>query len=173
LERECAASPELAWERRQLAKLDAALAASRIEVRQGFRAEVMASLPEAGWSARHPRSWRAAALALAVLGGGAALLTGLSAAQLEPASPFVAALAAVADLAGSSLEAGAGLVGASWRGIGLAVGDWLSASVPNKVAFGALVVGINLLLWRRLRRRPRPQAATGEETARPRGSQVE
>jgi hypothetical protein len=159
LDRQAAASPELTRLRRDVARLHGVLAASRIEVRRDFRGEVMASLPEACWSARHPRAWGAAALALALLGGAAALLTGLGAARLEPASPFVAALRAVADLVGSSVAAGAGLIGASWRGIGLAVGHWLTASVPNAIAFAVLVVGVNLLLWRRLRRRPRPLAA--------------
>jgi hypothetical protein len=151
-------SPETAKTRRELVRLHQLLDESKIDVRPGFQAQVMAGLPPAGWSARHPRSWWIAAAVLAVLGGAAALLTGLSAAQLEPASPFVAAMIAVGDLLTSSVAAGAGLIGASWRGVGLALGEWLTASVPNAIAFGVLVVGVNLLLLRRLRRRARARA---------------
>jgi len=158
-------SAEFVETRRQLARLDTLLEESRIEVGDDFRSEVMASLPPAGWSGRHPRTWRLAAAVLAVLGGGAALLTGLSAAQLEPASPFLAAMAAVGDMLSSSVAAGAGLIGASWRGIGLALGEWLGASLPNAIAFGVLLVGINLLLARRLTRRLRKVAAEPETGA--------
>jgi hypothetical protein len=166
-----AASPEIASERQEISRLHALLQESKIEVRPEFKAEVLSALPAAGWGARHPRTWWVAALVLALLGSGAALLTGLSAAQLEPASPFVAAIAAIGDLFASSVTAGAGLIGASWRGIGLAVSEWLGGSIPNAIAFGVLVVGVNLLLLRRLRRRPRPAAAA--EPARTDRSSVE
>jgi hypothetical protein len=157
-----AASPELARTRRELARLSVILDTSKIEVRPSFKSEVLASLPPAAWSARQPRNWWVAVAVLAMLGGVAALLAGLSAAQLQPASPFLAAMAAVGDLLASSVAAGAGLAGASWRGIGLAVGDWLGESIPNAVALGVLVVGLNLLVLRRLRRRVRPQVAASE-----------
>lgn len=162
------ASPEIRETRRQLARLGALLDASRIEVEADFKSELMANLPPAGWNARHPRTWWVAASVLALLGGGAALLTGLSAAQLEPASPFLAAMAAVGDMLGSSVAAGAGLIGASWRGIGLALGEWLGASLPNTIAFGVFFVGVNLLLARQLRRRlrkARPESATRSQPA--------
>jgi hypothetical protein len=145
-------SEEIAETRRQLARMQQLLAESRIGVRPDFASRVMTSLPPTGWSTRSVRSWWAAAVVIALLGGSAALLTGLSAAQLEPASPFLAAMAAVGDMVGSSLAAGAGLIGASWRGIGLAMGEWLGASWPNAIAFGVLLVGVNLLLVRQLRR---------------------
>lgn len=155
LDAAAAGSPEIRETRRQLARLGTLLDDSRIDVDSDFKSELMANLPPAGWSARHPRAWRLAAAALAVLGGGAALLSGLSAAQLEPSSPFLAAMSAIGDMLASSVAAGAGLLGASWRGIGLALGEWLGESLPNAIAFGVLVVGINLLLARRLRRRLR------------------
>ena len=167
-------SPEIAETRRQLSRLDTLLSSSRIEVEPSFKSELMANLPPAGWSARHPRTWWLAASVLVLLGGGAALLTGLSAAQLAPASPFLAAMSAVGDMIASSIAAGAGLIGASWRGIGLAVGDWLGASVPNAIAFGVFLVGVNVLLARRLRRRMRQvSAATGVSTERCDPSDVE
>ncbi len=155
-----AASAEGARERRELAVLGRLIDDSKIQVRDGFEDEVMASLPPAGWSARHPRTWWVAIAALAALGGGAALLTGLAAARLEPGSPFVAAMAAVVDMVASSMAAGAGLLGASWKGIALALGDWIAASAPNAIAFGAVVVGVNWLVWQSLRRRRRAPEAT-------------
>jgi len=162
-----AGSSEMQEARRQLARLDTLLSEARIEVEPDFKSELMANLPPAGWSARHPRTWWLAAAVLALLGGGAALLTGLSAAQLEPASPFLTAMMAVGDMLTSSLAAGAGLIGASWRGIGLAMGEWLGASVPNAIAFAVLLVGVNLLLVRRLRRRLRNVDAEASTRSRP------
>lgn len=159
-------SPEMRETRRQLERLDTLLAESRIEVDADFKEELMAKLPPAGWSARHPRSWWLAAGVLALLGGAAALLTGLTAAKLEPASPFLAAMSAVVDLLASSIAAGAGLIGASWRGIGLALGEWLGTSLPNTIAFGVLVIGVNVLLLRRLRRRMRQVVAPGPTGSR-------
>ncbi len=164
-------SPEIRETRRQVSRLATLLDESRIEVESDFKSELMANLPPAGWSARHPRTWWLAAAVLALLGGGAALLTGLSAAQLEPASPFLAAMSAVAEMIGSSVAAGAGLIGASWRGIGLALGQWLGASLPNAITFTVLLVGINILLARRLRRRLR--SVDSEPRARSRRSDVE
>ena len=164
-----AGSPEIAATRRQLERLDALLAGSKIDVRDGFQQQLIASLPPAGWHARHPRSWWVAALVLAVLGGSSALLMGLSAAQLEPASPFVAAMAAVGEMLTSSIAAGAGLIGASWHGIGLVFGEWLGQSMPNTVSFVVAVVGVSLLLSRRLRRRARPavvSAGSGQPAER-------
>jgi len=166
LDREASGSPEFAATRNEMARLHEMLESSRIDVLPDFQSRVMASLPPAGWSGRHPRTWWAAAAVLALLGGAAALLSGLSAAQLQPASPFVAAIAAVGDMLASSLEAGAGLIGASWQGIRLAVGEWLGGSIPNVIAFGVVVVGVNLLLVRRLRRRPRPEAASSGSKSR-------
>lgn len=162
LDAAAAASPETAHTRQELARLSEILDASKIEVRPSFEAEVLASLPPAPWSARHPRSWWGAAAVLAVFGGAAALLAGMSAAQLQPVSPFLAAMAAIGDLLASSVAAGAGLIGASWRGIGLAVGDWLGESIPNAVAFGVFVVGVNLILLRLLRRRSRFEVVASE-----------
>lgn len=163
-----AGSAEIAATRRQVERLDALLAGSKIDVRDGFQQQLMTSLPPAGWHARHPRSWWVAAMVLAVLGGSSALLMGLSAAQLEPASPFVAAMAAVGEMLTSSIAAGAGLIGASWHGIGLVFGEWLGQSMPNTVAFVVAVVGISLLLLRRLRRQPRPTVELADD-GRPAG----
>lgn len=152
LERELEARPELGEEREQLGRLVSMLSDSRIDVRPGFRESVMDALPAAGWEARHPRSWAAALVVLGLLGSAAAVLTGLSAANLEAGSPFLGAVSAVIALAGSSILAGAGLLTASWTGLGLAVGELLEGSMANTAAFVALVGGVNYLLYRLIKR---------------------
>ncbi len=155
LDEACRDNADLAHEREELRLLATKLEESRIEVREGFREELMESLPAVGWSSRHPRTWWLAASVLALLGGAAAMLTGLSAARLEPSSPFVGAMRAVADMMAASLAAGAGLVGASWQGLAMALEEWIGLSAPNAIAFGVLVVGVNWMVWRSLRRRER------------------
>ncbi|MEE8137604.1 MAG: zf-HC2 domain-containing protein [Thermoanaerobaculia bacterium] len=166
LRRHLASCAECQAEERELAALEELLAASRMPVREGFREEVLASLPAAGWEARHPRRWTAALVVSALLGAGAAALMGASAARLEPAAPFLAAVTAVFDLFRSSVLAGAGLLGASWQGLGLAFEHLLSGSIWNAVAFGVLVVGVDYLLIRLLLWRRRPAEASALERPR-------
>ena len=140
-------------ERRALRALDREMAASRIEVGEDFREEVMEALPTVGWESSHPKSWVAALAIVLVLAAGAAAVAGSTAARLDPAAPFLAALAAVFDLFRSSVVAGAGLLSASWTGLGIALGSLLEQSVWNLVAFGVVVLGLNVVLFRLLRRR--------------------
>jgi hypothetical protein len=85
------------------------------------------------------------------LGCAAAVLVGLSAADLAPQGALPAALAAIADLFGSAVLAGAGLLAASWRGLGIGLADLLAGSRSALLALALGVVGLNLLLWRLLR----------------------
>jgi len=142
-------------EREALRRLECLMTEGRIRVHSSFRQQVLSRLPSAGWEAQHPRTWIAALIGLVVLGGGAAALLGTSAAALEPAAPFVGALMAVFDLFRASVLAGAGLLSASWKGLGLAVDSVLSGSIVNTVALVALVVGLDLLLIRLVWRRGR------------------
>ncbi len=54
------------------------------------------------------------------------------------------------ELFGSSLVAGAGLLNASWRGVGLALGRLFDGSLLNLVALGVVVLGLDLLFLRLL-----------------------
>ena len=140
-------------ERLNLAAMNQLISASSVPVRQGFRAEVMTALQPAGWEAKSPRTWAAAVIMLFLLMGGAALLTGWSAMDDVPAfGPLAAASVAVFDLLRSSALAGAGLLSASWRGIGLAFSTLLSGSRWTAASFIVLVVGIDLLLLKLLLR---------------------
>jgi hypothetical protein len=138
--------------------LDALLEAGRVPVREGFHARVMASLPSAGWeAARRPaRSaafWRWPVAVLAALVALTRALVGMSSTQLAPGGSFLGALAALADLFASSALAGAGLLGASWQGIGLVTSEILGEIPGGLVAFAVLVVCLNLLLLSLVRRR--------------------
>jgi anti-sigma factor RsiW len=146
-------------ESQELVALDKLLTESRIPIHRRFHDDVMSALPNAGWESSHPRSWVAALIVAALLGITGAALLGTSAARLEPAAPFVAAIVAVVDLFQSTALAGAGLLTASWKGLGLAFQELLAGSVWNLLAVGLLVFGLDFLLIRLLLRRNRPTEA--------------
>jgi hypothetical protein len=139
-------------EREQLCALARTIEVSRVAVRPGFRAAVMQALPPTGWEARAPRAWALPAVLFAVLGGAAAVLLGTSTARAGAPGPLLGALSAIVDLLGAALLAGSGLAAATWRGLGLALGEVLSASRGSLVAALLLVVALNWLLLRLLRR---------------------
>jgi len=146
----CAACRE---ELRALAALRRALERSRLGVRAGFTAEVMSRLPAAGWEGGAPRAWRLPLALLAAFAAAAAALVGISSARFHPGVPFAGAVAAVADMMQTAALAGAGLLAASWRGIGLAVGELLAGSPGAIVAFVILVLAVDLLALALIRRR--------------------
>lgn len=149
-------------ERRQLGRLHALLAESRVPVRAGFKTQVMASLPVAPWEARAPRSWRLPLAAAVLLFALAGALLGAASADL---GALPGAVAAMGDLFGTALLAGAGLLAASWKGTGLVVQDALGETPGGFAAFAVLVVGLNLLLVSllRSRRQARQEASAPEE----------
>ena len=150
-------------ESQELVALDELLKESHIPVHRRFHDDVMSALPPAGWESSHPRSWAAALVVVALLGIAGAALLGTSAARLEPAAPFVAAIVAVVDLFQSTILAGAGLLTASWKGLGLAFQELLAGSVWNLLALGLLVFGVDFLLIRMLLRRSRSAAAVAKD----------
>ena|SRR5687767_11643133 len=159
---------ELAAERRRLERLHAGLAAARVTARSGFAHEVMAVLPaEPAWArgagARVVGGWRAAVAALAVLAIAASALLGLGSESVGRSVPALGALAAVGEFAAAALLSGAGLLSASWRGVGLALGEALD--LPAQVVFGLGVLALNALLVLLLRRRGR-RRATAAATVR-------
>jgi hypothetical protein len=148
-------------EREAAAAVHRTLAAARVPVRAGFKDEVMAALPAAGWEARSPRAWRLPLALFAALAGAAALLAGVGSARMAPDLPFLAALAALGGLFESALLAGAGLLAASWSGAGAVVGELVATSKLNLAAFVLLVAGVDVLLFSLLRRRtPAPEGAS-------------
>jgi anti-sigma factor RsiW len=143
-------------ERREVESLDGMLRSAALPVRPDFQAAVMSALPTAGWEARSPRAWRFTAAMILLLGGFAvALLVAGSA----PATSGFGALGAVAGMLQASAVAGAGLLGASWMGIGLVL-DKVIASPFSLGAFGLLVLCLNLFLVSLIRRRKPAGALT-------------
>lgn len=139
-----ASSPLLAEEERSMRALFTQLREARVDVQPDFTDRVMAALPR-----RRPLvSWAiAAALLLGFALGGAALL---SASGLGGSLGLFSALG---DFVATSLLAGAGLLGATWSGIGTAVREWLGPSPLNWVIAAAVMLSLCLLLVSLLRRR--------------------
>ncbi len=150
--------------RRSQARLARLLSAAAVEVEPGFRDRIVAALPAAGWECRHPRSWRLPLAAFALLGGLAAALVGASSAQIDGGS-VVGALLALGGLVRAATLAGAGLLGASWKGLGLAMRELLASPV-NLGAFGLFVLCLDLLLVSMLRRRLAARPAAGRSGRR-------
>ena len=158
-----ASCAECRSEREELAALEGLLRSSALAVRPDFKETVMASIQPAGWEARSPRAWRFPAAVFVLLGGLAAALM-VAGPSAEPSG--VSALLAVGSMFQAALLAGAGLLAASWKGMGLLFEEVIS-SPASLGAFGFLVLCLNLLLISLIRRR-RPAAA-----ASPRGKNTE
>lgn len=150
-------------EQAALGRMDALLSEARIGVRTGFRADVMRSLPAAGWEGRSPRSWRLPVAVMLLLGAAAALLLGVHSAETTPGLPLVGALAALGEAFSTGLLAGAGMLWASWRGVGLVLDSVLSPSAT--VALVALVLCLDVLALTLIARRGRGAAVPAEERA--------
>jgi anti-sigma factor RsiW len=142
-------------EREELAALEGLLRSSALAVRSDFKETVMASLQPAGWEGRSPRTWRFPAAVFVLLGGLAAALM-VAGSGAEPAG--VSALLAVGSMFQAALLAGAGLLAASWKGVGLVFQEVISSPVSLGV-FGFLVLCLNLLLVSLIRRRRPARAA--------------
>lgn len=146
-------------ERRRLLSLREALGEAKVAVREGFQAEVMAALPAAGWqtataatamtTAPPRRAYAWAAVLLVALGGASALFFALSGGD---GGPLGGSLAALVSSLGAALVAGAGLLGASWSGLGMAIGEMFSESPLTAVGLGVLLVCLSGLLVSMLRR---------------------
>ena len=152
LEAALAADPELRRAGEELQRLHQALLSCRVEVAADFSERVMAALPAAPWRRSSRRSWGLAAAAVAVLAVASSLLVGVGASAIGT-GPLFGLFGAVSQMLQASVVTGAGLLGASWRGVGLALEEILSVSPATMVAFALVVAGVNLLFFRLLRRR--------------------
>jgi len=157
-----AADPALGAVGRESAALLGLLHADRVPVRNGFREATMAALPEASWEGASSRVAFALPLALAALFTlGAAVMLGATGA-FQGADPLVGTGLAVFDFLRSALLAGAGLLGATWTGVGLGLEELFQTSGVSLVGFGVAVLMVDLLLVALLRRRPARQGAAAD-----------
>ena len=150
-------------ERGVLARLDAVLSEARIGVRDGFRDDVMLSLPAAGWESRSPRSWRLPVAVMLLFGMAAALLLGVHSAGTASGLPLAGALGAMAEAVTTGVLAGTGMLWASWRGVGLALDTLLSPAAT--VALVVLVLSLDVLILALVARRNRTSSAVAERGA--------
>jgi hypothetical protein len=129
----------------------------RVVARTGFAQEVAASLPSPHWGRQKPISWAWPVAAMVTFTLAA---VGLGIGSSSALSSLVSTLT---DLAATSLLAGAGLLGATWRGFGLAVRSAFAghpvALLGLAAACGASFFGLYRFLlrprWARAPRAPR------------------
>lgn len=132
-------------------------AAPAIEPSPDFVARVMDNLPQADWETRATAdegvaAWQlpiAAMLAFAV--GAAFLLSGVDNAILGTG-------AAIADFLATTALAGAGLLEASWRGMGWGLQQMFADSPATVAAASGVVLGLDILFVSLLVRRKRQTA---------------
>jgi predicted anti-sigma-YlaC factor YlaD len=144
-------------ERQRLAVLHESLAAARVPVRAGFGDRVMASLPEAAWErpTAPAARWAWSVGLVGLLAAASAALFAVSGARLAPGGSLAGALGALAEMLAVAAIAGAGLLGATWTGLGMAVGELFGRS-PGTLAAVALLALCLAVLTVSLLRRPRP-----------------
>lgn len=138
-----------------LRELEGLVLQARMPVREGFRGDVMAALPAAGWEARAPRTWGFPAAMFVLLGVIATAVIGTGSAAGEHAG--LGALSAILGMFHATVLAGSGLLGASWKGLGLVFQEMLSSPMSLGM-FGVFVLCLNILLVSMIRRKRTAEA---------------
>jgi len=158
------ADQRIAAERQALASLHQMLGESRIEVRSGFSAQVMQALPKAWWEREVATGGLARwvlplAMMFALAFGAAGVL-----ASADEFGPLAGIGIALLDFIQVSILAGAGMLFATWRGLGFGLEHFMANSGLNLLALASAVGFLNLLFFSLLRRRV-PVAEAGDATA--------
>ncbi len=139
-------------ERRALESLHRMIDEDHIPVQPGFTARVMASLPQAWWERQRKGAglpvWALPLAMMLVLSLGAAVLLG----GAEETGRFTGIGLAVIDFMQVTFLAGAGMLFATWRGVGIGLGELIAESSMNLLAMVGGVVFLNLLFFSLLRR---------------------
>lgn len=169
LEEHLASCPDCQAERRELARMAERLERGRLPVRPDFRESVMAALPATGWESRSPRAWSLPAAVFVLLAALAFALPwaagSLGHAGAGAPASLVGVAAAVLGLVRAALTTGAGLLGASWKSMGLVVADLFSSRLVL-AAFAVGVLSLDLLLVALLRGRRADPVAAGRTRRR-------
>ncbi len=141
-------------ERRDLESLHRMIGDDRIAVRPGFATQVMAALPRAWWERGRSSAgipvWALPLAVTLVLALGASLLLG----GAEETGRLTGISLAVIDFVQVTFLAGAGMLFATWRGVGFGLEQLIADSSMNLLAMVAAVVFLNLLFFSLLRRQP-------------------
>jgi hypothetical protein len=128
----------------------------------------MASLPAAAWARqlgrRSSAAWALPAAMVVVLGLGAALILGAGAGQVSDHHAWGVG-AALFDFLQATVLAGAGLLFATWRGVGMGLEELITESGTSFAALAVFVLFLDLLFVLMLRRKPAKVAADSEERA--------
>lgn len=163
LEQHLASDAELRAERTAVGALHAMLAESRVEVDPEFKQRVMATLQPGLWESRQALWWLPVALMIVLATAAAGLLA------VGGAPDHVLGTGqAIFDFLQVSLLAGAGLLSASWRGLGLGLEELFAGSKTGFLAFGILVLCLDLWFISLLRRRSRrPGTVTADDLREP------
>lgn len=156
LQEHLAADDDLAAEHRRLSALHAGLTEARVPVRPGFKAQVMAALPLPAWLPQPSVVWTLPLAMITLLAITAAWF--LSGSALGEGALMGSGLAVVDFLVATS-TAGAGLLAASWSGLGFILEELVAQSGLNLLALAVPVVLLNVLFFSLLRRRKAPAAA--------------
>ncbi len=125
---------------------------------------MLSALPPTGWESRYPRAWAGALVLLALLAAATTVVVALGSGDPSGRLPLGAAAVALAELFRSALLAGAGLLSASWQGLGMAIWEALGGSKLSFALFAVLVLGVDLLFLRFLSRSWRAEP-TGSPSA--------
>ncbi len=145
--------PRVQAERFALESLHRMIGDDRIPVRPGFAARTMAALPHAWWERRRSSAalpvWALPLAMMLVMALGGALLLG----GAEETGRFAGIGLAVLDFVQVTFLAGAGMLFATWRGVGFGLEQLIADSGMNLLAMVAGVVFLNLLFLSLLRRR--------------------
>jgi hypothetical protein len=143
--------PDCRREREDYARLDVLLSENAVPVRDGFRDEVLGSLPAAGWEGRASRARRLPIAVMVLLMIAAGWVVAAPESGGGAASALSGALAALVDMTATGVLAARGLRWAAWRGGGLARDSYLAPGAA--VAFFVLVISLDVLLLSILVRR--------------------
>lgn len=161
LEKALESRHELRRESDRLAGLNALLKADRIDVRPGFSQRVIESLAPAPWQqAPQAGAWRLPMAIAAVFAVASALILSLAG---DAGTGAVSTFAAIGDFLKTTTLTGAGLLGASWSGLTLAVDELFSEARSGLVALVIGVVLLDLLFLRMLRRGARASARSSSD----------